>query len=182
MRSLTDHEKRTTRIGTIVLALGLLAVAGKSLEVRRSEYRQMVLAAQALKQEIQPYEDKTIALKKLMETFRLDPAKLTKATVVAETSSAIQTAATASGIQFGPIRESPGRTAAKELASIKLEGSGPTLAMMAFLHRLETVGYPLIIDSVQITPETMRPGMTKLSVTIIIMDFDQWKTEEKSNA
>lgn len=181
MRAITDQEKRTIRIGAIVLGLGLLALVGKHLEARRSEYRQLVTTAQALKLEIQPYEDKAIALKRLMESFRLDPAKLSKATVVAEASSAIQKVAQSGGIQFGPVRESPGRAAVKELASIRLEGSGPILAIITFLHRLETIGYPVIIDSVQFTPETTRPGMAKLSVTIIIMDFEQWKNSETPN-
>ena len=181
MRALTDQEKRTIRNGAFVLGLGLLALVGKFLEGRRSEYRQLLATAEALKREIQPYEDKAIALKRLMESFRLDPAKLSKATVVAETSSAIQKVATGGGIQFGPVRESPGRGTAKELASIRLEGSGPILAIVTFLHRLESIGYPVIVDSVQFSPETTRPGMAKISVTIIIMDFEQWKNLETPN-
>ncbi len=117
-----------------------------------------------------------------MEEFHLDPAKLSKASAVAEASSAIQKAAAAGGVQGGPIRESPGRSSSKELASIKLEGSGQLPAVTSFLHRLESVGSPLIIDSVQITPDNMRPGMIKLSLTIIILDFEQWKNGEIPNA
>ena len=43
-----------------------------------------------------------------MEKFNLDPAKLSKATVVAATSSAIQKAAASGGIQFGPDPRIPG--------------------------------------------------------------------------
>jgi len=49
--------------------------------------------------------------------------------------------------------------------------------VMSLLHRLETLGYPLILDSVQMTPEVTKPGMVKLNLTIVILDFDQWKSE-----
>jgi hypothetical protein len=57
---------------------------------------------------------------------------------------------------------------------MQLEGSGPVPAVIAFLSRLESVGFPLVIDSVQLTPD-MRPGQMKLSLTLVILDFDQWK-------
>ena len=64
---------------------------------------------------------------------------------------------------------------------MQLEGAGPVPAVTAFLHRLDTLGFPLIVDSVQLSPEP-RPGMLKLNLTIIILDFDQWKKEEVPNA
>ena len=36
------------------------------------------------------------------------------------------------------------------------------------------VGYPLIIDTVQLTPMPM-PGQVKVSLTIVILDFDKWE-------
>jgi hypothetical protein len=50
------------------------------------------------------------------------------------------------------------------------------------LHRFEGIGYPLIVDSVQITPNAMRPGMVKVNLTILIMDFEAWKSKEAPNA
>ena len=52
---------------------------------------------------------------------------------------------------------------------------------MAFLNQLEGVGYPVIIDSVQLTPD-MRPGQLKLSLTLVILDFEQWKKEAVPHA
>jgi hypothetical protein len=118
-------------------------------------------------------------LEKLKENFHIDPAKLSKATLVAEASAAIQKAATSGGIQLGPVRESPARASAKELASMQLEGMGPPPAILGLLHRLTTLGYPFVIDTVQVNPETTRPGMLKVNLTIVILDFDQWKKEEE---
>jgi hypothetical protein len=182
MRALTHREKRIVLFAVVVAALYVVFVGGKFLEVRRSEYQKLLTEGRDLKAELRSYEDKVLVVKALMEKFNLDPAKLAKATAVAETSSAIQKAAASGGIQFGPIRESPGRPSARELASVKLEGSGPLPALITFLHRLDSLGFPVVLDSVQIGSDPLKPGMIKLSLTLIIMDFDQWKSEELPHA
>jgi hypothetical protein len=182
MRTLTNHEKRAVRVAAAAVAIYVAFICWKYFDAKRSAYQQVVKDVHSFRLELKPYGEKIIAVKKLMEEFHLDPAKLSKASAVAEASSAIQKAAAAGGVQGGPIRESPGRSSSKELASIKLEGSGQLPAVTSFLHRLESVGSPLIIDSVQITPDNMRPGMIKLSLTIIILDFEQWKNGEIPNA
>jgi hypothetical protein len=186
MRALTPHEQRTIRIGGVVVAALLLLLGGlqvcKYLAHRRTEYRQLLQQADDLKQQIHIYEERTVLLKKLMEDFQLDPGKLSRATLMADASAAIQRAATSSGLQPGPVRESPSRPSNKELASLQMEASGPVPSAMSLLGRLQTVGFPLLIDSVQITPEPTRPGQIKLHLTILILDFDQWKTEERPNA
>jgi hypothetical protein len=97
--------------------------------------------------------------------------------VVAEASSAIQKAAQGGGFQVGPIREAPAHASGRELASIQFEGSGPVKGAVGLLHRLESVGYPLIIDSAQFTADPMRPGQLKVKLTVVILDFEQWKSE-----
>ena len=186
MRTLTDHEKRTVRFAAIGIAIYLALFGGwrvwKYLENKRSEYQQFVQRARTLRREIQSHTEEASVAKKLMEEYHMDPAKLTRASVVAEASAAIQKAATTGGMQVGPIRESPGRPASKELASMQFEGTGPVPALMGLLYRLERLVYPLVIDSVQITPETMKPGQARLNLTIVILDFDQWKTGEAPHA
>jgi len=100
---------------------------------------------------------------------------------VADASAAIQKAAQSGKVQLGPIRETPGRSSAKELASIQLEGVGPVPAIMGFLHQLGSLGYPLVVDAVQLTPEN-KPGSLKMNLTIVILDFEQWKKDEVPNA
>ena len=186
MSTLTDRERRTIRIGATAIAIYLVLFLGlrvwKQLETRRSDYQKLVKDAQSLREEFRPYENRTLLVEKLRETFHIVPPKLSKATVVAEASAAIQKTATSGGVQLGPIRESAARPSAKELASMQLEGIGPVPALLTFLHRLETLGYPLILDSVQISSDPTKPGMIKLNLTIIILDFEQWKSEETRNA
>ena len=111
----------------------------------------------------------------------MEPQKLSKTTLVAEASAAIQKAAASGGVQVGPIRESPSRSSSKELASMQLEGVGPVPAVIALLHRLETLGYPLLLDAVQINPDTTKPGVVRLHLTIAILNFEQWN-EDKPHA
>ena len=182
MRTLTHREKRTLRFGSVGIAIYLVLFGGfkvwKFFERQRTDYRRLVTEAQNLKLEVKRYAGKIAVTKKLMETFRMDPAKLTKATVVADASAAIQKAAMQGGFQLATLRESAARPSSQELVSIQLEGSGPVQATMGLLNRLETCGYPLIIDSAQISTDPMKPGQSKLSLTITILDFEPLKKAE----
>lgn len=181
MRPLTPQEKRTIRLGAIVLAIGVVFSVGlrawRFLEGKRAEHQKLVVEAQRLKRELRPYENQVLLTEKLKEQFRLDPKKLSRASLVAEVSSAIQKAAGNVQVQFGHVRESAGRSTGKELASMQLEGLGPVPAVMSLLHRLDTIGYPVVVDSLQISGDATKPGMVKVSLTIVILDFDQWKAE-----
>ena len=186
MPNYSAQEKRTIRFAVVVLVIffggwiGLRAL--KFLQGRRAEYNKLVVEGKSLADEIRPYRYKAQDAKALMERFQMDPAKLNRATVVADASAAIQKAAISVGIQLGPIRETPARTAVKELSSIQLDGMGQVQQIMTFLSRFETLGYPLIVDSMQITSTPQNPQMVKLHLTIIILDFDAWKAEERPNA
>lgn len=187
-RELTPQEKRTIRRAAWAIGIYLVVFCGfqtwKFLDHRRSEYLRLQSEALLLKQQIAPYADKILVTKKLMETYHLDPAKLTRATVVAEASAAIQKAATSGGIQVGPVREMPAHSggSGKEVASVQMEGSGQVPALMSFLHKIQSLGYPLIIDSVQLTSDANHSGPMKMNLTIVILDFDQWKSEEVPHA
>ena len=185
MRTLSDHEKRQIRRATVLIGIYLLLFCGfkmwQSMEKRRVEYKQLVGDAKNLRVKIQSYQDKALVVKRMMEDFHLDPAKLSSQTIVGQASSAIQKAASASGIQVGTIRETATRESSDEIASMHFEGSGPVPAVTGLLSRMQTLGYPLIIDSVQITPDN-RPGNVKVSLTIVILDFEKWQNPEASHA
>jgi hypothetical protein len=65
---------------------------------------------------------------------------------------------------------------------MQLEGVGPVPAVMALLHRLELLGFPLILDSLQLTPEPTKPGNLKMNVTIVILDYEHWQKPEAPRA
>ena len=179
MRPLTDHEKRTVRFAGIGIAIYLALFGGlqvwKFFEKRRSDYRQLSVEAQLLRQKNQQYQDKVQVVKKLMDDFHLDPVKLKKETVVSDASAAIQKAAKSGGLQLGPVRESPAHGAGMTLATVQLESSGQVPAVLGFLAGLNSIGFPVVVDSVQLTADNSRPGQVKMNLTLIILDFEQQK-------
>lgn len=183
---MTTREKRTVRIAGTAIAIYLVLFFGlrvwKNLESRRENYQRLVRDAGRLRREIEPYERRNADVAKLKETFRIDPLKLSRTTLVADASAAIQKAAQAAGVQLGPIRETAARATAREMTSVQLEGLGPVPAILGLLHRFETLGYPLVFDSIQLSSDPTKPGMLKLNLTIVILDFEQWKNEDLRNA
>jgi hypothetical protein len=173
---MTERDQRILRYAAIGVAVYLVLFFGRQfLEKQRTEYRQLVAQAQELRQQNQPYADRIAVVQKLMNDFHLDPAKLHKASVVAEASAAIQNSAKMGGVGLGPIRESAASGAGKQVATIQIEGSGQIASVLGFMSNLDRIGFPLVIDSAQITANSNQPGMIKVALTIIILDFDQWK-------
>jgi hypothetical protein len=181
MRALNPREKRTVIIGAVLVTVYLVFFGGvqawTSAEKRRTEYQKLAKEAADFEKQLGVYKDRAAVAQKLMEGFHLDPVKLSRSTSVAEASAAIQKAAMSVGIALGPIRESPARAAGKELAAIQLEGTGPVPSMMGLLNKLETVGFPIIVETVQLTPMPGPQGMIKMNLTLVILDFEQWKKE-----
>ena len=182
MRALTQREKKTVRLGAGALAVYLVLFCGFQawtfVANRHAQYTQLLKDAQTLRRKIELYQVKVQHIKKLMEGFRMDPAALSRESVLAKASAAIQSAALGGGVQVGPIRESPPRPSSKELGSIQIEAAGPAPALLKFLQQTHTLGYPLVIDSIQVGSEPTRPGQLKLNLTILVLDFDQWKPEK----
>jgi hypothetical protein len=186
MRDLTPQEKRTIRIGSVLLGVYLVLFCGartwKALERKREDYLKLVKDAQTIKQEFYVYEKRSLLIEQLQKRFNLDPSRLSKTTLTADVSVAIQKAAQMGSIQLGPVRETSSRATAKEIATMQLEAAGQVPAITAFLYRLETLGYPILIDSVLMTPQQSRPGTIKATISIVILDFDQWKAEAMRHA
>jgi hypothetical protein len=183
MRPLIDREKRLLRFAVAGIVIYLALFYGcRFFGKKYSDYRQLVVEAQGLRQQIQPYQDKVLVAKKLMDEFHIDPAKLKKETVVSDASAAIQKAAKAGGLQIGPVRESPAHGSGKALATVQLESSGQIPAVLAFLAGLNSIGFPVVVDSVQFTADNSRPGQVKMNLTIIILDFEQTKSAEAPHA
>ena len=186
MPAMTQREKRTIRIAAIGIAIYLLLFFGfrgwKRVEASREEYQKLAAEAQKIRGELPPYENRVLLFEKLSEAYQLDPRKLKAETLVADASAAIQNAARQGGIQLGPIRETAGRATGRELSSIQVEGMGPVPAALALLHKLQTLGFPLVIDQLQLTPESPRPGMMKMNLTIVILNYEAWKTGGRPNA
>ena len=186
-QTMTDREKRVVRFASIGIAIYLALFCGfkvwKFFDQKRFDYKELAQEAQDLRQQTLPYQDKVLVVKKMMDDFHMDPSKLKRDTVVSEASAAIQNAARSGGLQLGSLREAPARGSGMTLATLQLEGSGQVPAALSFLAGLNTIGFPLVVDSVQFTADNSRPGQVKMSLTILILDFNRQKeTKEAAHA
>ncbi len=186
MPALTEREKRTVRIAAIGISLYLVLFIGfrawQKLEAGRASYQQLLERVQREQQDVRMAENKVLLFEKLTNAYHLDPRKLPKETLVAEASSALQNAARQGGFQLGPVRETAGRSNGRELSTIQFDGFGPLPAALTMIHKIQTLGYPVLIDSLQVSQDPTKPGMLKVNATVVILNFDQWRTEEVPNA
>ena len=184
MRPLTERENRLIRLAVAGIVIYLALFYGwRFLAAKRADYRKLLSEAQTLRQEVQPFQDKVLLVQKMMDDFHIDPVTLKRETVVADASAAIQQAAKSGGLQLGPIRESPARTAGTTaLTTVQLESSGQVPATLAFLAGLNRIGFPVVVDSVQFTADHSRPGQVKMSLTISILDFGRQKVAKPKPA
>jgi hypothetical protein len=176
-QNLSPREQRLIRYAGIGVAIYLLLFGGfevwKSIDQRRADYRQLAQEARDLGQKTKPYQDRVLMVKKMMDDFHLDPARLKRETEVSEASAAIQNAAKSGGLQISSIRETSGHGSGMTLATLQLDSSGPVPATLTFLAGLNIIGYPLVIDSVQFTADNSRPGQVKMNLVILILDFSR---------
>jgi hypothetical protein len=183
-RKMTSREQRVVRYASVGIAIYLALFGGfklwKFFHARRAEYRGLVAQAEDLRRQMLPYREKAVLVKKMMDDFHLDPATLKRETVVSDASAAIQKAAKLGGLQLGSIRETPAHGAGLALASVQLESSGQVPATLNFLAGLNTIGFPVLVDSVQFTADPMRPGQVKLNLTLLILDFSQQKDSQEA--
>lgn len=183
---LTDRDRRTVRMAALGLSLYLALFFGLkvwgSLRERRAEYAQLRREAATLRQKFDLYHSRTVRLERLMDSFQMDPAQVNPTTLVADASAALQQTAMQGGLQLGPIRETLSRTSERELGTIRLEAAGQVPQLMTFLHRLRSLGFPLVIDSLQFSPEPRRPGFIKINLGLILLNYERWDEKEAPRA
>lgn len=186
MPNLTDREKRTIRFAGMLVALYLLLFYGFSgmgrLREQRSEYVQRLDDVRGLQERLLPYENRVLLLEKLKNRFQLDPPEISSASLVADANAAIQEAAQQSGIKFGPIRESPGRASSGERAVLHFEGGGSIESLLQLLHKIQSLGFPLAVDTLQIQRKGNKPGEVEISLNVVLYDFNLWKKERRREA
>ena len=186
MRALSPSEKRTLRVGAALIAIYLAGFYGLKgfafLESKLAEYRDVSLLAGELNVQVLREKAKAQRFEKLSSKWRIDLPAIQRKTLVGEALASIQNAAQSNGVVLGPLKELPGRSSARELALLQLEGTGPTLAVAQFLRSLSSQGYPLAVDSLQLKTPGPEPGQVGFSLGVAVLDFGEWKKEEKSGA
>ena len=179
--NLTEKDKRTIRFASIGLAIYLVLFFGlrgwKRLEQERREFQDLVRKVEREQLEARRQENDLLQFEKLSAAYHLDPRTLPKETLVAEASAAIQKAAQQGGFQITAMRETAGRSVGRELSTLQLDGAGQVQGALNMLHTLQTLGYPVVIDSVQFTQEEKKPGALKVNMVLVILNFEHWQKE-----
>ena len=177
-RTLTASEKRTLRLGGIALGIYLVLFAGlrgaSYFGQRRAEYQRLSREATELKLKLDLYQARGERVQRYMETFKMDPARLTNAVIIAQAGAEIQRLGASGGLMISSIRETVNRGSEPEVGSLQVDGAGPAAAIVTFLHNVRGCGFPVVIDSVQINGEPTRPGPLKVNLSILILNFDRW--------
>ena len=186
MQTLSPREKRTVRIAAIGTALYLAVFFGSKglggLGALRAEHERQLRAAQSLRSEGETYRTRARKLQRLMDRSLIDPGKLSTNTVVAQTSAALQSAAQSGGLQLGAVRESMARSTERELGTIGFDATGQPAAILGFVARLDKLGFPVVVESLQLGTDPRMPGMVRVHLNLIVLDFEQWKTRPPSHA
>ena len=184
MRTLTPREKRTVQIAAILLGVYLALFYGtgiwRSLESARVEYRGLQASTESLNLKILRAQKKAKRFARLGQTWGIHGDRLEGSTIVTEAREAIERAAKECGVGLGASKETPGRSSSRALRVFQIEGVGKTEAVMGFLHKLRTLGYPLVIDRLNIDTKKMKPGQVRLALSVAILNFKAWKAAEKN--
>jgi hypothetical protein len=54
--------------------------------------------------------------------------------------------------------------------------------LLGWVANLETLGFPLVVDSLQIEAEPRKPNILKVKLTVVIVDFEQWNQGGRRSA
>jgi hypothetical protein len=52
---------------------------------------------------------------------------------------------------------------------------------MRLLHNLDHIGFPVVVDSIQISSDARMPNGIKINLTIVVLDFDAWKPKQENS-
>jgi len=167
----------------VVIYLLLLSgwKAYRYLEEKREAYQVAKLEAEETKLRVYRQEVKARRFRHLKKSWNLNFDKLKPETLVGEAREAILKAAQVAKVHIGSSRESHRASSARELATIQLAGEGSTMSVVNFLQSLRGLGYPIVLDHLQINIIDQKPGHVTLTLNILVMNFNAWKMEEEGD-
>jgi len=172
---MNDREKKLVQFTAIGLAVYLILFFGKDyfgiLEKKRTDFIQMEKAITSAQVKLRKSANQPLLLEQSRKKLNLEVRSLSSAELVGKTSQAIQQTAKSSGIKIGPLRES----SSIGISSLKFEANGKAESMLKFLRGIRSCGYPVVIDSMQVTVPEGKKGNVSFNLAIGIIDFKNWK-------
>ncbi len=184
MAKLNAREQRIVKWALVLVPLYLLLFYGlagvRALEEQRKEFGNIQLEAEEVELRITKEAKKYKRLKRMREEWSLHLKELNTATLVTSAREAVQSAASKCGVGLGNSQEMGRGNNNDLLRVIQMQGSGKTEAVLRFLYLCPRLGYPLLLDNLQIKGVPGKPGRLTLTFSLAIVNTDRWK--EKSDA
>lgn len=178
---MTDHDKKVIRFACIGLIAYLAIFYGRGafsgLEAKRAAYMNARNEAKEFHKKLKPYETQLLLLEKLRKDRQINLEELNSDTLVADASTAIQIAANQCGVALGPLQETPSRGDASTLTMFRLSGEGPIDGVVNLIYTLRRIGFPLIIDSLNLDGGEFGGDTQKFDLELRIIDYNNWQPQ-----
>ncbi|MFN0057973.1 MAG: hypothetical protein ACKVX7_05885 [Planctomycetota bacterium] len=185
MPQLSARERRTVRLGAIVLGAALALFLGDwvigRLESVRAEYlAKQDTAGGDLVTRVDAQSQQLKRLGVLRAQRALDLVRLAQSDgLVSEVRDAIRRTAGAQNVALSSSKESERSASGRELSGILLEAEGKIAEICAFVHGVEQLPYPLVMDRFVLNSAGKEPGQVKLTMSISIWNYAAWKKQDK---
>lgn len=184
--SLSEKDRKTIRYGAMIIVVYLTLFYGRTIlsafESSRVNYFAQLDEAKALEELFSSYENKVLKVEKFREQYQLNVRELSSTNLVGNAGRAIQDLVKESDFKLGQIRETLASGGTASAATFQVEGTGPLKSLMPLLHRLQSTGYPMILDTLSIRTDEKKRGHVLWSATIVVLDYAQWKTKGGNRA
>lgn len=178
-QGLSTRDRRTLKYGALFLIIYLPVFSGvkvfKGMEESRREHQLALADLETLKSRFRTYETKLLEIEKLRKQTGIQVDQLDRATVVGLASTALQEKAKSSQLTLGPIRENKGGSQGGVVSTMQLEAFGPIAGLLSFVDGIRSSGFPVIVDDVRMDPFPGKPGVIKLNLSLLILDYTTWK-------
>ena len=186
LESLSEKDRKTLKYGALIIVVYLSLFYGRSIlamfEGSRVQYFEQWEEARDLGDLFASYENKGLKVEKLRHQYQLNVNQLSSTNLVGQAGRSIQELVKQSEYKLGQIRETLGGGGNGIAATFQLEANGPLKSLMPLLHRLQTTGYPLIIESLSLRTDKRKQGEVQWSATVIVLDYSKWKSKGGNRA
>jgi len=185
VRDLTRRERRTVRIGAIVLVAYLGIFYGMKgwhwLEDRRDAHDELRIQAAEISAGILRERARARRMRELEIALGFDPRATGGEKIVQAARADLEKLAVAQKVQVGTLRELEGHSRQGESRRFQVSGTGLMIAVAGFVDGLRALGHPIVVDRLAIDTSGLAGGVVRFTLDLVLADFDEWKRTRRSD-